>query len=173
MSWASKASCANGREDIYGASSARKQWFKQVLELALTASIIDQYRDFERLTDSALEMVAKWSGVDLDKKDKAALRAKRLELPSHADVQPAFNRLRTSKLRLAVLTNSTHKTVLALRHERTVLSIALDRQSPYAIPKRLPRVDVELIMNASVHARQPSLRHPAPNFTRPIRKKMA
>ena len=98
---------------IFGRAEARKQWFKQLLELFLTATIVDEYRSFERLADSALEMVAEWSGVELGKDDKARVHAAMLELPPHPDVTVALQRLKSAGLHLAVLTNSTKKSVRA------------------------------------------------------------
>src|SRR5437016_4980725 len=98
---------------IFGRPDARKQWFKQVLELFLTATVVDDYRSFERLADAALEMVAEWSRVELGKDDKARIHAAMLDLPAHGDINPALRQLRTSGLRLAVLTNSTEKSAKA------------------------------------------------------------
>ena len=98
---------------IFGRAEVRRQWFKQLLELFLTATIVDEYRSFERLADSALEMVADWSRVELGKDDKARVHAAMLELPPHPDVTGALERLRGAGFRLAVLTNSTKKSATA------------------------------------------------------------
>ena len=102
----------------YGAAEVRKKWFKQVLELCLTTTVIGKYRSFERLADAALDMAARQYGTadggrELGKSDRASIHAAMLELPAYADAKPALERLRAREVRLAVLTNSTEKSVKA------------------------------------------------------------
>ena len=40
--------------DAGDGTALRKEWFAQLLELFLTATVIDEYRSFDRLTDDAL-----------------------------------------------------------------------------------------------------------------------
>lgn len=102
----------------FGAAAVRKQWFRQLLELFLTATVIDEYQSFELLADAALDMTAVQYGTangtgELAKADRAAIHATMLALPPHGDVRPALDRLTAAGLRLAVLTNSTEKSAKA------------------------------------------------------------
>ena len=56
-----------------GAAETRKKWFKQVLELFLTATVIGTYRSFDKLTDDALQMIAAQRGREASADDRAAL----------------------------------------------------------------------------------------------------
>lgn len=101
----------------FGDAAVRERWFKQLGELFLTATITGEYRNFERLSDSALSMAAEQLGRELAKADRAHIHEAVLTLPVHADVKPALARLRDTKLKLAVLTNSTRASVKAqLKH---------------------------------------------------------
>ncbi|HWJ31944.1 MAG TPA: haloacid dehalogenase type II [Gaiellaceae bacterium] len=97
-------------QQVFGAAEVRKLWFKQVLELFLTATVIDAYRPFSELTDAALEMIALQRGVRLTADDKARVHAAMQALPAHPDVRPSLERLKGAGLRLATLTNSGEKT---------------------------------------------------------------
>jgi 2-haloacid dehalogenase len=97
----------------FGDASARDVWFKQVLQLFLTATVIDAYQPFDVLGDAALDVVATQRGRELAKADRSAIHAALLALPPHADVRPALDQLRAAKLPLAVLTNSTKSSATA------------------------------------------------------------
>src|SRR4051812_42579449 len=101
-------------ERIYGSSIARERWFQQVLALTLTATVLDSYRSFDAVADAALDMIAAGYGThdgarQITRADRAAVHDALLELPPHADVRPALDRLKAAGFRLAVLTNSTAK----------------------------------------------------------------
>jgi len=91
----------------FGDPAVRGVWFQQLLELFLTATIIDEYAPFPVLADAALAMVATTHGIALDEHRTTALRQAILALRAHPDVRPALEVLRATPLRLAVLTNST------------------------------------------------------------------
>ena len=94
-------------------ATTREKWFGTVLQLFLTATVVDRYQSFEVLADAALDMVAAMRGTELARQDRAAIHAALLELPPHADVPPALQQLKGTSLRLAVLTNSTAKSATA------------------------------------------------------------
>ena len=96
-------------QQLFGAAEVRKLWFKQVLELFLTATVIDAYRPFSELTDAALEMVARQRGVPLADADREHVRAAMRTLPMYPDVRPSLERLKAAGLTLATLTNSGEK----------------------------------------------------------------
>ena len=102
---------------IFGAASGaelRMKWFRQVLELFLTATITGEYRSFDKLTDEALQMLAKQQGREASAQDRAALKEAQMRLPAHPDVRPGLVRLKAAGFRLAVLSNSTEKSSKAL-----------------------------------------------------------
>lgn len=100
-----------GRAD---GAELRKKWFKQVLELFLTATITDRYRSFDELTDDALQMLALQQGREASAKDRAALKEAQMKVPAHPDVRPGLARLTAAGFRLAVLSNSGKMTSTAL-----------------------------------------------------------
>ena len=92
----------------------RKKWFRQVLELFLTATITHEYRDFDALCDDALQMLARQQGHELDADDRAALKAAQAKLPAHPDARPGLARLKDAGFTTAVLSNSTETASKAL-----------------------------------------------------------
>lgn len=102
---------------VFGDAQVRKDWFKQLTELFLTATVIDEYKNFEVLSDAALEMVAKQRNVDLAAKDRAEIQAASLTIPPFPDVRRGLEKLKDAGLPLAILTNSTLKSAEArLKH---------------------------------------------------------
>lgn len=89
------------------ATETRKKWFKQVLELFLTATVIDEYRSFDKLTDDSLQMIAAQRGREASADDRAALKKALAELRAYPDVQPGLRQLKQARFTVATLTNST------------------------------------------------------------------
>ena len=87
----------------------RKKWFKLVLELFLTATITGEYRSFDKLTDDALQMLARQQGREARADDRAALREAQAKIAAYPDVAPGLARLKEAGFTLATLTNSTKK----------------------------------------------------------------
>ena len=94
-------------ERAFGDTSARQQWFAQVLQSALAVSVQGSYVDFGTIGSAALEMTADRRGVSLSASDRAAILGGMLTLPPHPEVPESLARLRATGLRLATLTNST------------------------------------------------------------------
>lgn len=149
---------------VFGDATVRTIWFTQLLQLFLTATIVDQYQNFGVLADAGLDMVATLRGTTLREHDRAAIHEALLQLPSHQDVRPALMRLKDTDLRLAVLTNSTAKMAGAqLKHAgledlfEVVLSAdAVERYKPsheaYAYAAKELDVDLEEIRLVAAHA---------------------
>jgi 2-haloacid dehalogenase len=85
----------------------RQQWFSQVLQLALVATVTNRYVDFGTVGAAALEMTASRRSVSLSAGDRAAILGGMLTLPPHVEVPESLARLQVAGLRLATLTNST------------------------------------------------------------------
>ncbi len=100
-------------ERVFGRAGVRQQWFAQLLQSALVATVTDTYADFGTIGRAALEMVARRNGVEISAEDADALLGTMRALPPHADVRPALERLRGAGLRLASLTNSTEAVAVA------------------------------------------------------------
>ncbi len=92
---------------IFGDAMARREWFTQVLQSALTATVTDAYSDFGAIGMAALAMTAARRGIALTDADRQAIREGMQRLPAHPEVRESLERLRAGGLRLAALTNST------------------------------------------------------------------
>ena len=96
------------------ATTTRKKWFNQVLELFLAATVIDEYRSFDKLTDDELQMIAAQQGGEASADDRATLKKALGEIPAYPDVQPGLRRLKEAGFTVATLTNSTAKSAQTL-----------------------------------------------------------
>lgn len=94
---------------VFGDAAVRGQWFAQVLQSALVATITDAYRDFGSVGRAALEMTAARRGVTLSDDDRAQILGAMRTLPPYPEVSDSLARLRDAGLRLATLTNSTQQ----------------------------------------------------------------
>ena len=150
-----------GRTD---GAELRKQWFKQVLELFLTVTVIHEYRRFDKLTDDALQMLAVQMGSDASADDRAALKAAQTKMPAYPDVRPGLTRLQQAGFTLAILSNSPKASAETLLEHAgirdqfdTVLSAdAVDRFKPareaYEYAARTLRVQQGEILLVASHA---------------------
>lgn len=96
-------------ENIFGDSSARRQWFTQMLQNAFVATITDSYATFGELGAAALTMTAERRNVELSEEDKQNILNGMRELPPHPEVPESLDRLRDEGFRLVALTNSTQE----------------------------------------------------------------
>ncbi len=93
--------------DAFGDKATRRVWFAQMLQLAMSATIVGSYAPFGEIARVALEMTARKRGVALDEERKRRILRGMSALPAHGDVAEGLRRLREAGYRLAVLTNST------------------------------------------------------------------
>lgn len=94
---------------VFGDAAVRQQWFAQLLQSALVATVTNAYTDFGTIAGAALDMVAARRGVNLSSDDRAKILGGILTLPPHPEVRESLQLLRDAGLRLATLTNSTQK----------------------------------------------------------------
>jgi 2-haloacid dehalogenase len=94
-------------ERVFGDVAARHQWFAQVLQSALVATVTGTYADFGTIGAAALDMTVARRGTVLSSQDRAAILGGMLTLSPHPEVRESLERLRAAGLRLATLTNST------------------------------------------------------------------
>jgi len=92
---------------VFGDGAVRREWFSQVIELAMSAAASNAYFDFALVGDGALTMVAARRGVQLSPADRTDILRGMRTLPSHPDVRPGLDGLRDAGFRLAALTNSS------------------------------------------------------------------
>jgi 2-haloacid dehalogenase len=149
---------------LYGDPRARTLWFRQVVELFLTTTVLGRFRPFSELADAALTMTAAQLGVaPPGRAERADVHAAMLELPAHPDVRPALQRLRETDLTLAVLTNSGSAAIKAqLRYagvddlfDAVLSADGPERYKPaaeaYAYAARKLRVDVAEVRLVAAH----------------------
>lgn len=149
--------------EVFGDTRARQQWFTQLLKLAMTATIVEDYRDFSALARIALEQVATLYGLRLGDGQIERFARHMQQLPPHADAQPALARLRASGFRLAALTNSAPTVARAqLQHAGladlfgAILSVDEARRfkpapAPYRMAARHLQVKVSELRMVAVH----------------------
>lgn len=103
-------------QDVFGDAQTKSQWFAQLLNLALTATIVEDYRDFSTLGRAALELVAARHGLNLAEGQITQILDQMQHLPAHADARPSLERLQAAGFRLAALTNSAPAVAQAQLH---------------------------------------------------------
>jgi 2-haloacid dehalogenase len=139
---------------LFGEEAARREWFQQMLQSAMVATITDTYADFSTLAMAALEMVAARRNHRLTDGEREAVRNGMRQLPPHSDVVPALDRLSDAGLRLAALTNSTAAVAEAQlgnaglrdRFEQVLSADTVQRLKPAPEPYRMAadRLAVEM-----------------------------
>jgi len=93
----------------FGDAAARREWFAQVLQTALVTTLLAEYADFTAIGAAALAITAAKRGVEVVPEERQRILGGMRQLQPHADVRDGLNRLRGAGLRLAALTNSTHR----------------------------------------------------------------
>lgn len=93
-------------EEAFGDAALRQQWFAQMLQLAFVGAITDRYVDFTSAQRAALAMVAERRGAEVPDAVASAIVDRMRELPAHADVPGALDRLGDAGFTLATITNS-------------------------------------------------------------------
>lgn len=92
---------------IFGEAATRREWFSQMIDSALVATVTGAYADFGSIGISTLEMLAERHGIVLMEADRQRIREGMQRLPPHPEVRDALERLRDAGLRMVTLTNST------------------------------------------------------------------
>jgi 2-haloacid dehalogenase len=151
-------------ERIFGDAAVRVDWFTQMIQSALVATVTGAYRQFGAHAMAALEMTAERAGVTLADDDKQAVAVQLRQLPAHPEVAGALRRLRDNGLRLAALTNSTEEVARAqLEHaglidafELVLSADTVGRLKPAPEPYRMAaerlEVDVGEVRLIAAHA---------------------
>ncbi|MGH2559669.1 MAG: haloacid dehalogenase type II [Thermomicrobiales bacterium] len=94
-------------EHLFGDASARREWFGQLLQSALVATVTGAYTPFGQIGMTALDMLAARRGRSLTDEERQVIRDGMAHLPPHPEVRESLARMRDAGFRLAALTNST------------------------------------------------------------------
>jgi 2-haloacid dehalogenase len=84
----------------------RREWFMQLITLAMTSAVTGYYTDFSLLGRAALQMTADRHDVVVSNEQRDRILDAVRHLPPFPDVRPSLERLRKADFRLCVLTNS-------------------------------------------------------------------
>jgi 2-haloacid dehalogenase len=98
---------------IFGEAAARREWFSQMLQSALVATVTGVYTDFGSTGIAALDMLAERRGITLTEADRQRIREGMRRLPPHNEARASLERLRDAGLRMVTLTNSTEAVATA------------------------------------------------------------
>ena len=98
---------------IFDDPGVLSEWFNQLLQSAMVATLTGRYDDFGVLAREALELIAKRHDVELSDEDARATLNQIRDLEPHPDAEPALDTLRKAGFRLATLTNSPYRTLEA------------------------------------------------------------
>ena len=151
-------------ERVFGDGSVRREWFQQLLQSAMVATITGSYSDFATIGGAALRMTAARRGVEISDEDSQYILGGMGELPPHPEAPEALDRLRDAGIRLAALTNSTEVVAnaqlshagLADRFERILSADTVQRLKPAPEPYRAAAeslgVGVEEVRLVAAHA---------------------
>ena len=100
-------------ERVFGQAAVRREWFAQVLQNSLVASMTGKYEDFGKIAGAALDMTAQKHAKELREEERKAILGGIRSLPPHPDVKTGLNRLKEAGFRLFTLTNSPPQVVEA------------------------------------------------------------
>ncbi len=151
-------------ERVFGDTRVRQEWFGQLIQSALVATVTDAYSDFGAVGRAALDMTAARRGVTLSEADIKDILGGMRSLPPHPEVPASLARLWEAGLRLATLTNSTAEVAKAqLTHaglydlfEQVLSADTVRRLKPAAEPYRMAAaslgVETSAIRLVAAHA---------------------
>jgi 2-haloacid dehalogenase len=129
-------------EEAFGEPGVREQWFGQMIQSALVATVTGEYRDFGTVGGAALDMTAARRSLTLPTNVRREILETMRHLPPHPEVRDALTNLRAAGFRLATLTNSTLGVVAAQLEssgltpffERVLSADTVSRLKPAAEP---------------------------------------
>ena len=150
-------------ESIFGDALARSQWFAQLLSLSMTATIVEDYRDFSSLARAALDQVVVRYRVQPAEHELQVLLQRMQQLAPHRDAPPALECLRAGGFRLAALTNSAPSVARAQLRDaglddffEAILSVDEVRRfkpapAPYRMAARHMQVSISELRMVAAH----------------------
>lgn len=100
-------------ERIFGDVNVRRLWFGRMLQIALSLTILGEYKAFAEVGRDALTVLANQRGKTLSPDDLAQISEQMLHLPAHPDVIDSLARLKAGGAQVAALTNSDAQSAVA------------------------------------------------------------
>lgn len=97
--------------EVFGTAEARHDWFGQVLQSALTTTVLDTYTDFSAIGRAALAMTAERYDRSLTDDERAQILSTVRRLPPHPDVPEGLTHLRDAGCTLVALSNGAPDTL--------------------------------------------------------------
>jgi len=92
--------------DHFDTHFSRREWFDELIKLAMVATITGEYQDFAVLAKSALAAIAERHRKTLSAPAETQIMDMVRNLPAFPDVKPALQKLKEAGFRLVVMTNS-------------------------------------------------------------------
>jgi 2-haloalkanoic acid dehalogenase, type II len=151
-------------EQHLGKQELRKEWFSEVLKLALARTAIGAYSEFSRITEAALKVIARRYGKELDTNVSKEILSSLRRLPPFVDVKPALERCRKNGFHLATLTNSGQSAVtealqnaqIAELFDRILSADSVKRLKPAAEPYQMAArelgIDIKSMIMVAAHS---------------------
>ena len=139
-------------ERAFGDSKLRKEWFSEVLNLALATTAMNHYREFSKVTEAALKVVEERYQRRLNDTQREEILRTFKTLPAFSDVPDSLVALRKDGFRIVVLTNSKQQAAEEmLKHagilphfDRVLSADAVQRLKPAAEPYRMAARELDL-----------------------------
>jgi len=95
--------------ELFGDERMLREWFGQLVQYSMTATLAGSYVDFFTLGQGVLHMLGDVYRVRITDDDVHRLQAQMRTMPAHPDVVDGLTALRDKGFRLATLTNSPHR----------------------------------------------------------------
>jgi 2-haloacid dehalogenase len=151
-------------EQAFGAAALRREWFTELIQLAMASTITGYHAEFSKLASAALETIARREGKPLDEARRSAILQAARQVPVFADVVPGLEQLRKAGFRLVLLTNSGRETAestlsaagIRAQFEKVLSVDGVQKYKPaaevYRMAARELGVGVTSIMMVAAHA---------------------
>jgi 2-haloacid dehalogenase len=92
--------------DHFDTHYSRREWFDELIKLAMVATITEEYQDFSTLGKAALAAIAERHGKKVTPAAETQIMETMRSLPPFPDVKPGLQKLKDAGFRLVVMTNS-------------------------------------------------------------------
>jgi 2-haloacid dehalogenase len=107
--------------DLFGSSDKRREWFAQMIELAMATCLTGYFVEFGKLAQASLQMLADKAGFELVDQRGKDLAGRIRNMPLFPDVERGLSQFQQAGFRMVVLTNSAKSSAEAtLEHARVL-----------------------------------------------------
>lgn len=94
----------------YGAKIS-DMWRRKQIEYSWLRSVMDDYRNFEELTEDALRYTCDYFGLELRAQTAVWLCDAYMRISPHADAMPAIARLYKARVPMSIVSNGTRRSI--------------------------------------------------------------